>query len=59
MQYTGREELEKQFWEGLVEYFDEDKDGTINREEFTSMIVGIHSDYDVLGDNSEDAVVRP
>ena len=59
VKFSTKEALEKKFWDGLVEYFDDDKNGTIDSQEFNSLLIGIHSDTEILDSMGEVDVVGP
>jgi len=54
--FATKEALVKQFWDGLVEYFDTDGNRTIDATEFSNLLIGIHSDPDVIEEEGEEAV---
>ena len=41
-----------------MEYFDTDGNRTIDATEFSNLLIGIHSDPDVIEEEGEEAVVR-
>ena len=46
-----------EFWKGLIDYFDVDDSKSIDREEFSNVLVGLQSDQELVDDMGEEAIV--